>query len=45
MLRHTGEAKLDVDAGCTMFNLIPHADDREAALAGAAAVKKLLARA
>jgi alkanesulfonate monooxygenase SsuD/methylene tetrahydromethanopterin reductase-like flavin-dependent oxidoreductase (luciferase family) len=34
-----------VDAGCTMFNLIPQADDRDAALAGAAAVKKLLARA
>ena len=32
-----------VEAGCTMFNLIPQADDREAALAGAAAVKKLLA--
>jgi alkanesulfonate monooxygenase SsuD/methylene tetrahydromethanopterin reductase-like flavin-dependent oxidoreductase (luciferase family) len=32
-----------VDAGCTWFNLIPQADDREAALAGAAAVKKLLA--
>jgi alkanesulfonate monooxygenase SsuD/methylene tetrahydromethanopterin reductase-like flavin-dependent oxidoreductase (luciferase family) len=34
-----------VDSGCTMFNLIPQADDRDAALAGAAAVKKLLARA
>jgi hypothetical protein len=34
-----------VEAGCTMFNLIPQADDRESALAGAAAVKKLLARA
>jgi hypothetical protein len=33
-----------VEAGCTMFNLIPQADDRESALAGAAAVKKLLAR-
>ena len=32
-----------VEAGCTMFNLIPQADDREAAFAGAAAVKKLLA--
>jgi alkanesulfonate monooxygenase SsuD/methylene tetrahydromethanopterin reductase-like flavin-dependent oxidoreductase (luciferase family) len=32
-----------VEAGCTMFNLIPQADDRESALAGAAAVKKLLA--
>ncbi|HKA93553.1 MAG TPA: LLM class flavin-dependent oxidoreductase [Acidimicrobiia bacterium] len=34
-----------VDAGCSWFNLIPQADDRDAALAGAAAVKKLLARA
>jgi alkanesulfonate monooxygenase SsuD/methylene tetrahydromethanopterin reductase-like flavin-dependent oxidoreductase (luciferase family) len=33
-----------VEAGCTSFNLIPQADDRDAALAGAAAVKKLLAR-
>lgn len=33
-----------VEAGCTTFNLIPQADDPEAALAGAAAVKKLLAR-
>jgi alkanesulfonate monooxygenase SsuD/methylene tetrahydromethanopterin reductase-like flavin-dependent oxidoreductase (luciferase family) len=33
-----------VEAGCTLFNLIPQADDRDAALAGAAAVKKLLAR-
>lgn len=33
-----------VEAGCTTFNLIPQADDREASLAGAAAVKKLLAR-
>jgi alkanesulfonate monooxygenase SsuD/methylene tetrahydromethanopterin reductase-like flavin-dependent oxidoreductase (luciferase family) len=32
-----------VDAGCTWFNLIPQACDRDAALAGAAAVKKLLA--
>ena len=32
-----------VDAGCTWFNLIPQAGDRDAALAGAAAVKKLLA--
>jgi alkanesulfonate monooxygenase SsuD/methylene tetrahydromethanopterin reductase-like flavin-dependent oxidoreductase (luciferase family) len=31
-----------VDAGCTSFNLIPQADDQDAALAGAAAVKKLL---
>ncbi len=34
-----------VDAGCTTFNLLPQADDRESALAGAVAVKKLLARA
>lgn len=34
-----------VKAGCTMFNLIPQADDRESALAGTAAVKQLLARA
>jgi alkanesulfonate monooxygenase SsuD/methylene tetrahydromethanopterin reductase-like flavin-dependent oxidoreductase (luciferase family) len=33
-----------VDAGCTWFNLIPQAEDPDAALAGAAAVKKLLAR-
>jgi alkanesulfonate monooxygenase SsuD/methylene tetrahydromethanopterin reductase-like flavin-dependent oxidoreductase (luciferase family) len=33
-----------VEAGCTTFNLIPQSDDRESALAGAAAVKKLLAR-
>ena len=33
-----------VDAGCRWFNLIPQADDPDAALAGAAAVKKLLAR-
>jgi len=32
-----------VEAGCRWFNLIPQADDRDAALAGAAAVKKLLA--
>ena len=32
-----------VDAGCTWFNLIPQAGDRDASLAGAAAVKKLLA--
>jgi alkanesulfonate monooxygenase SsuD/methylene tetrahydromethanopterin reductase-like flavin-dependent oxidoreductase (luciferase family) len=32
-----------VEAGCGAFNLIPQAEDREAALAGAAAVKKLLA--
>jgi alkanesulfonate monooxygenase SsuD/methylene tetrahydromethanopterin reductase-like flavin-dependent oxidoreductase (luciferase family) len=31
-----------VDAGCTWFNLIPQAEDPDAALAGAAAVKKLL---
>jgi alkanesulfonate monooxygenase SsuD/methylene tetrahydromethanopterin reductase-like flavin-dependent oxidoreductase (luciferase family) len=34
-----------VDAGCTTFNLLPQADNRGSALAGAAAVKKLLARA
>jgi alkanesulfonate monooxygenase SsuD/methylene tetrahydromethanopterin reductase-like flavin-dependent oxidoreductase (luciferase family) len=34
-----------VEAGCTAFNLIPQADDRDTALAGAATVKKLLARA
>jgi len=34
-----------VDAGCTTFNLIPQSDDHETALAGAAEVKKLLARA
>jgi alkanesulfonate monooxygenase SsuD/methylene tetrahydromethanopterin reductase-like flavin-dependent oxidoreductase (luciferase family) len=33
-----------VEAGCTSFNLIPQAADRDTALAGAAAVKKLLAR-
>jgi probable F420-dependent oxidoreductase len=33
-----------VEAGCTTFNLIPQSDDRESALIGAAAVKKLLAR-
>ncbi len=33
-----------VDAGCTTFNLIPQSDDHETALAGAAEVKKLLAR-
>ena len=32
-----------VEAGCTSFNLIPQAEDRDAALAGAATVKKLLA--
>jgi alkanesulfonate monooxygenase SsuD/methylene tetrahydromethanopterin reductase-like flavin-dependent oxidoreductase (luciferase family) len=32
-----------VEAGCTSFNLIPQSDDGDAALAGAAAVKKLLA--
>jgi alkanesulfonate monooxygenase SsuD/methylene tetrahydromethanopterin reductase-like flavin-dependent oxidoreductase (luciferase family) len=32
-----------VEAGCTSFNLIPQAADRDAALAGAADVKKLLA--
>jgi alkanesulfonate monooxygenase SsuD/methylene tetrahydromethanopterin reductase-like flavin-dependent oxidoreductase (luciferase family) len=32
-----------VEAGCTSFNLIPQSDDADAALAGAAAVKKLLA--
>jgi alkanesulfonate monooxygenase SsuD/methylene tetrahydromethanopterin reductase-like flavin-dependent oxidoreductase (luciferase family) len=34
-----------VEAGCTSFNLIPQAADRETSLAGAAAVKSLLARA
>ena len=34
-----------VEAGCTSFNLIPQAVDRETSLAGAAAVKKVLARA
>jgi alkanesulfonate monooxygenase SsuD/methylene tetrahydromethanopterin reductase-like flavin-dependent oxidoreductase (luciferase family) len=33
-----------VEAGCTTFNLIPHAGDHESALAGAADVKKLLTR-
>jgi alkanesulfonate monooxygenase SsuD/methylene tetrahydromethanopterin reductase-like flavin-dependent oxidoreductase (luciferase family) len=33
-----------VEAGCTSFNLIPQAADRQTALGGAAAVKKLLAR-
>lgn len=32
-----------VEAGCTSFNLIPQSGDHDAALAGAAAVKKLLA--
>ncbi len=32
-----------VEAGCTAFNLLPQAEDRDAALAGAAVVKKLLA--
>jgi alkanesulfonate monooxygenase SsuD/methylene tetrahydromethanopterin reductase-like flavin-dependent oxidoreductase (luciferase family) len=32
-----------VEAGCTSFNLIPQAADRDTALAGAAEVKKLLA--
>jgi alkanesulfonate monooxygenase SsuD/methylene tetrahydromethanopterin reductase-like flavin-dependent oxidoreductase (luciferase family) len=32
-----------VEAGCRRFNLIPQAGDRDAALAGAARVKKLLA--
>jgi alkanesulfonate monooxygenase SsuD/methylene tetrahydromethanopterin reductase-like flavin-dependent oxidoreductase (luciferase family) len=31
-----------VEAGCTSFNLIPQTDDQDAAVAGAAAVKKLL---
>jgi alkanesulfonate monooxygenase SsuD/methylene tetrahydromethanopterin reductase-like flavin-dependent oxidoreductase (luciferase family) len=31
-----------VEAGCTSFNLIPQSDDQDAALAGAAAVKKRL---
>jgi alkanesulfonate monooxygenase SsuD/methylene tetrahydromethanopterin reductase-like flavin-dependent oxidoreductase (luciferase family) len=34
-----------VEAGCTAFNLIPQADDRNTALAAAATVKNLLARA
>jgi alkanesulfonate monooxygenase SsuD/methylene tetrahydromethanopterin reductase-like flavin-dependent oxidoreductase (luciferase family) len=34
-----------VEAGCTSFNLIPQARDPETALAGAAEVKRLLARA
>jgi alkanesulfonate monooxygenase SsuD/methylene tetrahydromethanopterin reductase-like flavin-dependent oxidoreductase (luciferase family) len=34
-----------VEAGCTAFNLIPQADDRDTALGGAATVKTLLARA
>jgi alkanesulfonate monooxygenase SsuD/methylene tetrahydromethanopterin reductase-like flavin-dependent oxidoreductase (luciferase family) len=34
-----------IEAGCTSFNLIPQAADREASLAGATAIKKLLARA
>jgi alkanesulfonate monooxygenase SsuD/methylene tetrahydromethanopterin reductase-like flavin-dependent oxidoreductase (luciferase family) len=33
-----------VDAGCTEFNLIPQSPDYEQAVAGVAAVKKLLAR-
>jgi alkanesulfonate monooxygenase SsuD/methylene tetrahydromethanopterin reductase-like flavin-dependent oxidoreductase (luciferase family) len=33
-----------VEAGCGAFNLIPQAEDHETALAGAAAVKKLLAK-
>jgi hypothetical protein len=32
-----------VDAGCTEFNLIPRSPDDEQAVAGVAAVKKLLA--
>jgi hypothetical protein len=34
-----------VRAGCTEFNLIPQAPDRELAIDGTAAVRKLLARA
>jgi alkanesulfonate monooxygenase SsuD/methylene tetrahydromethanopterin reductase-like flavin-dependent oxidoreductase (luciferase family) len=34
-----------VDAGCTEFNLIPQSRDADEALAGAAAVKRILARA
>jgi alkanesulfonate monooxygenase SsuD/methylene tetrahydromethanopterin reductase-like flavin-dependent oxidoreductase (luciferase family) len=33
-----------VEAGCTEFNLIPQSPDQEQAVAGVAAVKKLLAR-
>jgi len=33
-----------VDAGCTEFNLIPQSPDYEQAVAGVAAVKKLLTR-
>jgi alkanesulfonate monooxygenase SsuD/methylene tetrahydromethanopterin reductase-like flavin-dependent oxidoreductase (luciferase family) len=33
-----------VDAGCTEFNLIPQSPDQDQAVAGVAAVKKLLAR-
>jgi alkanesulfonate monooxygenase SsuD/methylene tetrahydromethanopterin reductase-like flavin-dependent oxidoreductase (luciferase family) len=33
-----------VDAGCTEFNLIPRSPDQEQAVAGVAAVKKLIAR-
>jgi alkanesulfonate monooxygenase SsuD/methylene tetrahydromethanopterin reductase-like flavin-dependent oxidoreductase (luciferase family) len=33
-----------VDAGCTEFNLIPQSPDHDEAIAGVAAVKKLLAR-
>ena len=33
-----------VDAGCTEFNLIPQSPDHEQAVAGVAAVKKLIAR-
>jgi alkanesulfonate monooxygenase SsuD/methylene tetrahydromethanopterin reductase-like flavin-dependent oxidoreductase (luciferase family) len=32
------------DAGCTEFNLIPQSPDHDQAIAGVAAVKKLLAR-
>ena len=34
-----------VEAGCTEFNLIPQSPDHDQAIAGAAAVRKLLARA
>ena len=32
-------------AGCVEFNLVPQSPDRDQAIAGAAAVKRLLARA
>jgi hypothetical protein len=33
-----------LDAGCTEFNLIPQSPDHDQAVAGTAAVKRLLAR-